>query len=257
MNNFYVNSRLSPQAAIIIYKDRAEYSPQYFLEKREIKLVGDRYTLMAPVPLSEEQMREIAKSYVKTRAASVGFGGLIAAHLLYGLSRPGKTLVIWYRPAMVRSLNFSAALGIKGGTEVRTPALLFLADGNSLYIYALMDDNRPEAATKLYNAPFFNIYSDGRVCLGTARVGQRSTTYEGEAARFERAFFMAEQNGGNSENNCKTPLRVLWNGLIKSKASFPAKKELVQHKKFRTLGELLEQMTQGKHSNEEVYDEED
>jgi hypothetical protein len=62
---------------------------------------------------------------------------------------------------------------------------------------------------------------------------------------------MAEQNGGNTENNCKTPLGQLWNSQIKSMLPFPSKKELIQHPKYKTLGDLMQKLIGNKITDEE------
>lgn len=242
MNDSQTNKRLAPAMAIIIYRDRNEYQPNCYLEKREIKLIGDTFKLMAPVPMDDDAMKAIAKIYAKKRYSDIGFGGLISPHILYGLNRGGITAVMWYRPAMKRSLNFSSQLKIKSSVFVNVPATLYLVKNKELYVFALMTDERPDLKTKLYNAPYFNIYEDGRVCLGTARVGTKQNTYEKEADRFERGFYMAEQNGGNVERNCKTPLARLWNLRIKSTTPFPSKKELIQHPKYKTLSDLVQKL---------------
>jgi PRTRC genetic system protein B len=243
MNDVNTNKRLSPTQAIIVYRDSSEYNPLYFLEKREIRNQGGKYILMAPVPLADDVLKDIAKSYVKSNSLNMDFGSLIAPHMLYGLNKPGKLVVMWYRPAMKRVLNFDTILKIKGSSTVEVPATLYVLINTNLYIYALMTNDRPELKTKLYKAPFFNIYDDGRVCLGTARVGSvREKTFELEAHRYERAFFMAEQNGGGgTQNTCKTPLAALWNGLIKKKGPFPSSKELVQHS-HKTVADLISKL---------------
>jgi PRTRC genetic system protein B len=163
--------------AIIIYRDRNEYQPNFYLEKRDIKLVGDKFRLMAPVPMADDTLKEIAKIYTKTRATDISFGGLISSHILYGLNKSGITAVMWYRPAMKRSLNFSSQLKIKTTVAVDVPATLYLAKNKELYVFAMLTDDRPDLKTKLYKAPYFNIYADGRVCLGTAKVGNKQNTY--------------------------------------------------------------------------------
>jgi PRTRC genetic system protein B len=237
-----------PSRAIIIYEDKKSYGKEYFLESREIKNVKGKYAFMAPVPLASNILRDIANSFHKNDATDMNVGGIIAPHLLYGIFKPGKVVVMWYRPAGVRQLNFVSGLGINGDTNVSCPATLYIVINEKLYVYALMTSERPTEMTKIYNAPFFNIYQDGNVCLGSAKVGNRKAeTFELEAARFERAFYMAEQSGGISEKNCKTPLKALWNRIKKSKAPFPSKLELKQHPKFKTLSDLLTKLI-GDHS---------
>lgn len=237
MNREMTNGRLRPQRAVIIYHD--DRRTNYYLESREIKATAKGYSFMAPAPLATNVIKEIAQSFAKKDSGAMVFGQLVGGNLLHGTSKPGRTVVMWYRPPMQRLLNFSGHIGIKGDKAVNIPATLYLVVDNKLYLYALMTGDRPDMKTKLYNAPFFNIYADGNVCLGTAATGrQKARTFELEAERYERAFYMAEQNGGQVDQ-CKTPLAKLWGSLIKKQTPFPSKVELLQHSKFKTLGDLF------------------
>lgn len=240
MNRTHTNSRVSPAMAIIVYTDKAKND--YYLEQRAIEYDNGKYVFQSPIPLADNVLKDIAGSYVKNKGWRLEHDGIIPEHLLFGKSKIGVSAVVWYRPSMKRSLNFSSHLNIKGNHTVTVPATLYVVINNTLYVYALMTDERPKLSTKIYNAPFFNIYTDGRVCLGTAHVGQKTSSFEKEAERFERGFYMAEQNGGQSEHNCKTPLVKLWNQVIAKKSAFPSKAELVQHKNYKTLGELFSRL---------------
>lgn len=253
MNRRLTNTILSPQQAIIIFHDKTK--TDFYLESRKIKNVKGSYTLMEATPLSESTLKALAQSYIKQSGVNMEFGGIISSHLLYTLNKPGMNVVMWYRAAMKRHLNFSSQLNIHGNSFVNIPATLYMVVNSNLYIYALMTDDRPDAKTKLYKAPFYNIYEDGRVCLGTAKVGKvKEKTFDQEAERFEKAFYMAEQNGGQSRDNCKTPLAALWTSLIKSKKPFPSKRELIQHPRFKTLSDLINKLIKIK-SHEEDYEE--
>lgn len=238
MDDLTINKTLLPKRVIIIYEDKKESI--FYLENRDIEVVNEKMVFMAPVPLSDDVMQNISKSYVKSNTIDIGFDSIIPSHILHGSNKLGKTVVIWYRPAMKRSLNFSRQDLKKAANDVEVPATLYVVLNKDLYVFALMTNERPDRNTKLYGAPFFNIYHDGRVCLGTAPVGKiKAKTYSKEAERFERGFYLAEQSGGQSAANCKTPLDILWKDLIKNKRPFPSDKELVQHKQYKTLGDLL------------------
>jgi PRTRC genetic system protein B len=248
MNRQMTNGRIRPRRAIIVYHD--ERQSNYYLESREIKPGKSGYSFMAPAPLATNVLKEIAQSFTKNDSGAMGHEKLVGAHILHGSSKPGRTVVAWYRPPTRRMLNFEKNIKIKPGISVNLPATLYMVVDTKLYLYALMSGDRPDDKTKLYNAPFFNIYETGNVCLGTAAVGKhKARTFELEADRFERAFYMAEQNGGQA-NQCKTPLAKLWNNLIHSKAAFPSKKELIQHAKYKTLGHLFEQLIPSDHAEE-------
>lgn len=261
MNRELTNNRLVPQSAIIVYKSGGEYSRDYYLETREIIKKGSSYEFAAPVPMSDDKMKDIAAAYIKKASAEMNFEGIVPDHILYANHRAGNTLVIWYRKAHRRALNFASYLKIKGMSDVILPATLYVVHNSALYVFAMIDDARPTRSTKLYHAPFFNIYEPGNVCLGTAPIGRyKAKTFEAEAERFERGFYMAEQNGGMAKP-CNTPLAALWTSIIKTKAKvFPGKKELVQHKKYPTVGELMDKFTANintKNKQHEQFEEED
>ena len=237
MNKESVNTRLSPKSVITVYSDKGGY--KYYLEERKVKVFKGKMALLAPIALADDALKSLANSYMKSNSTNMEIGGMIASHLLYAINKPGQTVIMWYRPEMKRALNFSASLEIKDSTDVHIPAVLFLLVNNTLYVFALMTSERPSNTTKLYNAPFFNTYTDGKVCLGSANVGRyKLATFEKEANRFETGFFMAEQTHGTI-TSCKTPLKALWPKVIKSNKPFPSKTELVQHAKYKTVGELI------------------
>lgn len=238
MNSTVLNTQVSPRVVITVYTDKA-HNNQY-LEERKVRIVRGKAELSAPMPVTEGIIRNISALYRKHEGEEMAMG-LIEPHLLYANNK-GTCSVMWWRPADVKGLNFRDKLVkmVKGKqSSWPVPATLWLVHGGSLYVWALMDDGRPDGKTKLYNAPFFNIYDDARVCLGTAPIGrERSATFAGEAMRYERGFYMAEQNGGNTNERAKTLLPQLWAGLA-GKKIFPAKRELVAHKKYPTLGDVI------------------
>lgn len=245
MNNKTANRLLSPTKALIIYEGRETYNKEFYIESRQIKSVGGKLQMSSPIPLNENALKDIAKSYMQTNSVEINHG-FIPAHILYGKSDPGKLVVMWYRPAMKRMLNFSASLLIKGDSQVYVPATLYVIVNNKLNIYALEDDSRPSLKTKVFNAPYFNIYEDGNVCLGSAQIGKhKANTYEEEAERFERAFYMAEQNHGHNKSMCKGDAKKLWSSLIQNKKQFPVK-DLIQHKTHKTVQHIIDNLINAK-----------
>lgn len=256
MNRELTNNRVIPRRAIVVYSDNP--GRNYYLESRDIVSRKGGYEFGAAVPMATSALQDVAKSFIKKNSVSMEVSGFIPDHLLYGINRVGLTAVAWYRPAMVRSLNFSKQLKIKGKSTAKIPATLYLVLNNNLYLFALMNDGRPCLSTKLYNAPYFNIYDDGRVCLGTANVGKiKAKTFEKEAERFERAFYMAEQNGGNTDGRCKSGLVRCWNTQLKGNKDFPSKKELIPHKKYKSFGELINKLIGDKNYEQEDQEEDD
>jgi PRTRC genetic system protein B len=98
---------------------------------------------------------------------------------------------VWYTPPQEVPLFFASALGIASGRG-KVPAMVWKAGRNELMVYALKGHKKPDGRTKLFHAPFFNIYQDGRVCMGTVRINIT------EAARLEDFMGLWESYFWNS-----------------------------------------------------------
>lgn len=238
MRSALINNKMFPQSLIVIYTDKQERD--FYLESRAIISQDNGYSFGAAMPLEENKIKRLVKHYnqnVSTFKTIVN-PTIIPEHLLYGNSTEGETTVVWYRPAQSKAINFSKGLTLKPAV-VNIPATLYCIRKGGLYVFALKDNKRPDSKTPLYHAPFFNIYNDGAVCLGSANIGKAGETFIDELERYEIGFYMAEQNGGTTEGRTKTPLVKLWKGLIKSQNPFDVK-ELVKHPKYKSLGHFLE-----------------
>jgi PRTRC genetic system protein B len=103
--------------------------------------------------------------------------------------------IVWWAPAQHRTLFFSDRGGdpiLKqlNGKSYPQPALVFKAFGSHLWVRALAGNERPNAETQLYRAPYWNCYDDGSVCTGSMKIPrQKSVT---AIAAWEQAFFQSE-----------------------------------------------------------------
>lgn len=81
------------------------------------------------------------------------------------------------------------SLGIQSG-KVQVPPMLWFADKENLFVFALATDRRPTEKTPLYYAPFFNVYEDGAVCMGTVSIDiKNSVSVEEFIQVWEDYFF--------------------------------------------------------------------
>jgi PRTRC genetic system protein B len=60
------------------------------------------------------------------------------------------------------------------------PPLLFKACGSHLWVRALAKDERPEAETKLYMAPYWNCYDNGVCCTGSMKIPREKSVTSGK-----------------------------------------------------------------------------
>ena len=189
-------------------------------------------------PLTEREAKVLAKSLNLTTKKQdfLKPQGILSTHILY-LNPSENGFVIWYTKAGKRQLYFSENLEIPSG-KAEVPAMLWLATQRNVKIFALSSNRRPTEKTSLFYSPFFNVYENGNVCMGTVNIDiQNSASVEEFTEKWEEYFFnsyfshlMNEHNPING--NCVN----LWKSLIDTEKSFP--KEVLKSAD-KTLKSLL------------------
>jgi len=150
-----------PAKALLLYEHQLEDS--WYMEAYDMDEQGSPINAR---PLTIEEATNIA-TLLQAGTESNRFLrliGLLPANVLY--MDVSRGCVLWHTPPRKVPLFFAKKLSIPCG-EAWVPALLWKADKEDLYVYALPNGKRPSGKTPLYHAPFFNVYEDGRVCMGT------------------------------------------------------------------------------------------
>ena len=132
-------------------------------------------------------------------------------------------LLAWWTPAIIRPMFFrtGSELADVSGERFPHPALVLVVRTGSLYVRALRSSQRPNAETKLYAAPYWNVGNDGAVCAGTMRTPK--STSVATMASWEQAFFQSEfthPGGAGRLTKRKGGTAALWKSLA-GKAIFP------------------------------------
>ena len=179
--------------------------------------------------LNTKTQKEKSKDFLKPK-------GILPTNILQ-INPNENGSVLWFTKSMKKQLYFTENLEISNG-RAEVPAMLWFANKRSLKIFALSSNQRPTEKTSLFYAPFFNVYENGNVCMGTVDVHiQNSTSLEEYIKNWENYFFnsyfshlMNEHNPING--NCVN----LWKSLINTEKQFP--KEALKQAN-RTLKNLL------------------
>jgi PRTRC genetic system protein B len=209
-----------PQKALLVYQNMAEDKETY-VEAYDIDNNG------SPVnahPLSVPESVALAQSLASSKELKHNYlqcAGLMPEKVLY--TEIGfKGFAIWYSPAQKVNLYFKEGLNIPCG-KANVPALLWKADKDQLSIYALKGTSKPSLDEALYNAPFFNIYVGGGVCMGTVETGFSEGCFlEGFMQQWEHRFFnsyFSHSVGGHKAT--KGNIVELWQGLVNASKKFP------------------------------------
>ena len=114
-----------------------------------------------------------------------------------GMSR---NAVAWWEPARSRVMFFQAksddAVQAFDGKGVPQPPLLFIARARTLYVYALVKNERPNLSTPLMLAPYWNIFSSNAVCQGSMVVPE--SVAASDTSSWTDTFFKSNFTGLNT-----------------------------------------------------------
>ncbi|WP_281323454.1 PRTRC system protein B [Flavobacterium aestivum] len=225
-----------PKSALVFYEAKGMNNDVY-VEHFDMDKNG------SPVnahPLTEREANALAKSLQIEKDKDKAFlkcQGILPTNILHINSNIDKDAVLWYTKTQKRQLYFVNDLDIPSGMAY-VPPMIWYASKQTLSVFALTSDRRPTEKTTLYFAPFFNIYEDGRVCMGSVNINiTNSASVEEFTKAWEDYFFnsyFSHLLGQNSpiKGNCVN----LWKDLISSGKPFP--KEVLK-KNNKTLKNLL------------------
>ena len=124
-----------------------------------------------------------------------------------------------------QKLYFSENLDIENGV-ISLPALIWKADKKYLSVFASKSAKRPKDSTPLYHAPFFNLYSNGNVCMGNVDVRiQQAASLEGFIQAWQAYFFESYfSHHIDGHIPLKENLSTLYRELISTGENFPSEK---------------------------------
>lgn len=207
-----------PRSALVFYTSKVnnETYTEYFDMDRNGSLINAH-------PLTVREASQLARCLKinEQKQAFLRPQGIIGTHILQ-LDPVQNGVVIWYTKAVTRELLFLPQLEIPNG-KAGVPAMLWVANREKLYVYALKTNTRPTANTLLYHAPFFNVYADGAVCMGTVDINIKKTSSLEEFTKawenyFFNSYFSHLMSGHNPvKGNCVS----LWKKLLSAAEPFP------------------------------------
>ena len=168
--------------------------------------------------------QSLTSAFLKTLAAELG--ARIKAEILPAniLART-PDMITWWTQARREVMFF-------GGTDQKArelngaiyphPALVFKVTDRELIVRALEKDERPTENTPLKVAPYWNVDSAGRVCLGSTRVPDEVSV--SSVPQWTFGFFRSQFTHPNGAVRLTTHPQGfigLWQGLKNSQSVFP------------------------------------
>ena len=156
-------------------------------------------------------------SRVLARQIGVSTGFLPPETIWWRQLPSGAEFAIWRRPQVTRIALQEEMFQPATRFTVPMPGLLFLcAAGRQPWVWAMK--KRPTAPEdKLYQAPCYNVFSNGLTCAGTHHYGQDAGQIPDE---FFTAFFSSTGDLGRRSQKHGTNMKALWEELD-GKRKFP------------------------------------
>lgn len=226
-----------PKSALVFYETNGT-DKEVYVEHFDMDRNGSPINAH---PLTEREARALAGMLQVEKDKDRAFlksEGILPTSVLHIDPKKDKGAVIWYTKPQKRQMYFVDSLGVPCGMA-QVPPMVWRASKNSVWVFALASGRRPTEKTPLHAAPFFNIYEDGRVCMGTVAVSiKKSASVEEFICAWEDYFFKSYFShllgGGSSpiKGNCVN----LWKDLIGTDKPFP--KEVLKRNN-KTLKNLL------------------
>ncbi|ANI89811.1 PRTRC system protein B [Arachidicoccus ginsenosidimutans] len=224
-----------PKSALVFYEAKGENSDVY-VEHFDMDKNGNPINAH---PLTVNEAKVLAKSLQTDEEKNQAFlkpKGILLTNILHISPNAEKGTVLWYTKAQQRQMYFVDSLNIPSG-KAQVPPMLWYANKNSLAVFALATDRRPTEKTPLHYAPFFNIYEDGKVCMGTVNINiKNSASVEEFIQAWEDYFFNSYFSHSLSTNLTRTNIVNLWKDLVGTDNPFPTE---VLKKNNKTLKNLL------------------
>lgn len=178
---------LTLDRAVLLYHGR---SGGALATVHEVMIVDGAPVIGAGRAMTAQAARELAAALLQ-RAAH---GGFLPETVLY----IHGDVLLWWVPPVRRHIAFQVADdhaeafgGRERGEVVPQPGLVFAASNSTWRVWAVKGNRRPSPQTPLYQAPFFNVDAQGRICQGNVPVPE-GTTVEKIAAwndAFLRSYF--------------------------------------------------------------------
>ena len=224
-----------PLKAFVVYQkntaDKCIYVESYDIDKNGYPINAHPLSLVESTQLANalDTSDELKRNFLKS-------SGLFPKNVLY-INPDHNGYAIWHTPAQRVDLFFIESLAIPNG-KASLPPLLWKASKNSLYIYTIDTIADISEQTTLSHAPFFNLYEDGKVCMGTVSVNIKADCLLEEfMQQWEEYFFNSYFSHLIREKSpVKGNIIQLWQSLINSRKQFPMKSLI---KNGLTLKQLL------------------
>lgn len=201
----------SPKQALIIYSTNpaqvGETEAKYYIEISDIMQDANRAFIGAGKPVTKESLQMLMDVVAESEKQTFfSVADIVPTNLLIIDQRAGRNVIAWWQPAKRQTLMMKN----KPSFTVWVPPLVFIVKNHRLAVAALNKSKRPSVLSRLFHAPFFNVYNDMKVCLGNVKPPKTSGDIRELIAEWEKAFWNSEFTDTVTGAYKKTDLHRWW-----------------------------------------------
>lgn len=221
-----ITGMYEPTHQLVIYNGSSNNA---YVEHYEIIKSGSKKVLSEGKPLTKKALRQLLEMVVVSDTQVISnINQLMPDNVLFFDNRIGKSKLIWWSKAQEREL-----IGInKNKVKAKLPAFLYELEDDSLSIYAIKTNKRPDLKTPLFHAPLPNVYENAKVCMGDVKKPKNKTELVEVIAAWEQAFWGSKF--GDYLWDIETYDKKL-RSCIRKKIAYPAKELKPTKKTVNTL----------------------
>jgi PRTRC genetic system protein B len=156
---FSMDRTLMTKYALIIYGyERTGYEEVRSIDHYIVKhRIDEQGRFLEGAPLTRDALQKICSLVMPSLKTPEYLSEKVLACC------PG--VILWWAPGAPRRIFFTKETGLRSGVYP-LPATLFLVADRTLYAWALSVTERPAPSTPIHHSPLFNVYEDGRCCMG-------------------------------------------------------------------------------------------
>lgn len=214
------NETYHPSKALLIYHTGKE-TTQVYVEAYDINKKGKPVNAHPLSMLETQQLAESLNTGLELSNNYLKSSGILPDKVLH-LNPSLNGFAIWFTPEQEVNLLFVETLGIPSG-KAYVPPLIWKAGKDELEIYAVKNRQKPTLKTPLFRAPFFNLHTNHKVCMGTVETAIDSVNnLEDFLTRWEQCYwnsYFSHMIAGISP--VKGNVVQLWQAQVNTHQKFP------------------------------------
>jgi PRTRC genetic system protein B len=167
------------KSAIILYGS-GNGGQSSFASVHDVRVQEGKLVMEEGVPASINGLRSLFAGLEPAKVQKPAF-------LPSSVLSSGPEWLVWWVPPQYRAVWFDCKELGKRGASVPNPGLVFAVSPVGWQVFAVKGKGRPCEDTALFQAPYFNVWNKGTICVGSAEIPKGSTSRNTKA--WEEAFF--------------------------------------------------------------------